>query len=101
MTNLDVDLDVGYAVIENCRVNGTALIDVDAGNVEVNESEIFILKGDVDAGNMRCHLKGSTLDSYNMELDTDLGNIIKEETINRHQNQMPKVTILRAKLRLR
>ncbi len=76
MTNLDVDLDVGNAVIENCRVNGKASIDVDAGNVEVNESEIFILKGGVDAGNMGCHLTGSTLDSYNMELDTDLGNII-------------------------
>lgn len=75
MKNLNIDLDAGNAELDNCTVTGRADIDVDAGNVEINESMIEILKGDVDAGDFKCYFTDKPLESYDMELDVDLGNI--------------------------
>lgn len=73
--NLDIDLDAGDAQLEQCEVAGRAVVQVDVGDVKIHESQIAVLKGDVDVGDVTCFLTGRPLQEYAVDLDVDLGEI--------------------------
>lgn len=71
--NLDIDLDAGDAQFEQCEVVGRAVVQVDVGDVKIQESQIAVLKGDVNVGDVICSLTGRPLQEYAVDVDVDLG----------------------------
>lgn len=75
MKNLTADVDAGQLEVDGCTVTGEAKLDVDAGSAEINNAAIGVLNGDVDMGDINCHLTDRTLADYTMDLDVDMGHI--------------------------
>ena len=75
MTNLTADVDAGQLKVDGCTVTGEAKLDVDAGSADINNVSFGILKGDVDMGDINCHLSSGILAGYTMDLDVDMGDI--------------------------
>ena len=75
MKNLTADVDAGQLEVDGCTVTGEAKLDVDAGSADINNASIGFLKGDVDMGDINCHLSSGPLAGYTMDLDVDMGDI--------------------------
>lgn len=75
MKNLTADVDAGQLEVDGCTVTGEASLDVDAGSADINNASFGVLKGDVDMGDINCHLSNGILAGYTMDLDVDMGDI--------------------------
>lgn len=87
--SLNVDVDAGNVdgnalSFQEIRYNEKSKVDIDAGNITFTNSRFCDLSVDVDAGNFAWETVAGTLPYYDIDLDTDMGEISVDDIAGMH-----------------